>query len=129
MSKNKKGFNRIGTFLVITTCVTMLFSSCVSQRNVEYLRDTSEQQGDIKTFYDAKVPDYKLKPKDELFIQIKSLDDPSTNVFQQLGIQESGSMSYIQPYGASLMSYTVDKAGLYTTSGSWKYSGGKQISS
>lgn len=92
--------------------ITLLFSSCVTQRNVEYLRDKSKQRGDVKTYYDAKVPDYKLKPKDELFIQIKSLDDPSTNVFQQLGVQQSGEMSgNIQPYGASLMSYSVDNEG------------------
>ena len=89
----------------------VLFSSCVSQRNVEYLRDKSTQKGDIKSFNDAQVPDYKIKPKDELYIQIRSLDDPSTNVFQQLGVQEGGNISYIQPYGASLMSYLVDKEG------------------
>lgn len=105
--KNKQ--DKIVPLIIIT--FILLFSSCVSQRNVEYLRDKSNQEGDIKTFADAKIPDYKLKPKDELFIQIKSLDDPSTNVFQQLGVQESGNISYIQPYGASLMSYSVDKAG------------------
>lgn len=98
-------------FPLIIFSIVLLFSSCVSQRNVEYLRDKSKQSGDVKAFYDAKVPDYKLKPKDELFIQIKSLDDPSTNVFQQLGVQETGSMSFIQPYGASLMSYSIDKNG------------------
>ena len=74
---------RIETFSLMVSIFIFLFSSCVSQKNVEYLRDTSNQHGDIKTFYDANISDYKLKPNDELFIQIKSLDDPSTNIFQQ----------------------------------------------
>jgi polysaccharide biosynthesis/export protein len=103
---------QVKLFPLIILSFVLLFSSCVSQRNVEYLRDKSNQQGDIKIFYEAKVPDYKLKPKDELYIQISSLDDPSTNVFQQLGVRQTGSVGgYLQPYSASLMSYTVDKTG------------------
>lgn len=99
-------------FRLIILTVVLHFTSCVSQRNVEYLRDKSNLQGDVITFDDAQVPDYKLKPKDELFIQIRSLDDPSTNVFQQLGVQQDGRTGgNIQPYGASLMSYSIDKAG------------------
>ena len=102
-------YKKVGKLSLLVLSIALLFSSCVSQRNVEYLRDS--QHKDYNAFNEAKVADYKLKPKDELFIQIKSLDDPSTNVFQQLGVQESGSMGYIQPYGASLMAYMVDKAG------------------
>jgi len=111
ITKNQNFYNRIGVFPLLILSIALFFSSCVSQRNVEYLRDSSNQHGDIKTFYDAEISDYKLKPKDELFIQIKSLDDPSTNVFQQLGVQQSGTSGYIQPYAASLMSYMIDKAG------------------
>lgn len=99
-------------FRIIILTFVLLFTSCVSQRNVEYLQDGSNLQGDVKTFDDVQIPDYKLKPKDELFVQIKSLDDPSTNIFQQLGVQQDGTTSgNIQPYGASLMSYSVDKSG------------------
>lgn len=105
-------YKRIGTFPLVILCLSLLFSSCVSQRNVEYIRDTTKRNADITTFRDANISDYRLKPNDELFIQIRSLDDPTTNVFQQLGIQQNGSTSgYIQPYGASLMSYMIDKAG------------------
>lgn len=107
----RRYYKQVKLFPLIILSIVLLFSSCVTQRNVEYLRDKSNQQGDIKIFNEAKVPDYKLKPKDELHIQIKSLDDPSTNVFQQLGVQSGNQGSYLQPYSASLMSYTVDKAG------------------
>ncbi len=111
MSKNKKGFNRIGTLLIVTTCVTIFFSSCVTHRNLEYLRDSSNVQGDIKAFQEASISDYKLKPNDELFIQIKSLDDVSTNVFQQVDKRQNEINGSITPYSASLMSYTIDKSG------------------
>ncbi len=62
--------------------IILFFSSCVSQRDVEYLRDLSSNQGEIKSFNDADIQEYKLKAKDELYIHIKSLDDPSTNIFQ-----------------------------------------------
>ncbi len=107
-----KTYKPVRIVALILFSFILLFSSCVTQRNVEYLRDKSNQEGDVKSFYDANLPDYKLKPKDELFIQIRSLDDPSTNIFQQLGVQQDGRTGgNIQPYGASLMSYSVDKAG------------------
>ena len=102
-------YKQIGIYPLMIVTITLLFSSCVSQRDVEYLRNS--KHNDYTVFDEAKIANYKLKPKDELFIQIKSLDDPSTNVFQQLSVQENGSMGYIQPYGASLISYMVDKAG------------------
>jgi len=101
------------TTLLFTITLILFFSSCVTQKNVEYLQNESGQDKDAQIFYEAKVLDYKLKPKDELYIQIRSLDDPSTNVFQQLGVQENGfgGGGNIQPYGASLMSYAIDKEG------------------
>ncbi|WP_372948064.1 polysaccharide biosynthesis/export family protein [Mariniphaga sp.] len=111
IKKRRKFYKKVKLFPLIILSIVLLFSSCVTQRNVEYLRDKSNQQGDIKIFSEAKVPDYKLKPKDELYIQIKSLDDPSTNVFQQVGVQTGNQSGYLQPYSASLMSYPVDKAG------------------
>ncbi len=110
--KNLNQYMKFGISTLVILMFTIIFTSCVSQKNVEYLRDTSSQHEDVRSFYDANISDYKLKPSDELFIQIRSLDDPSTNIFQQLGIQQNGYGSgTIQPYGASLMSYLVDNEG------------------
>ena len=104
-------FSRGFTFSLTILNITLFCSSCVTYRNLEYLSDRDKKDEVIKTFDEAKIPDYKLKPKDELYIQIKSLDDPSTNVFQQLGVQQNDNVNYIQPYGASLISNVVDKEG------------------
>jgi polysaccharide export outer membrane protein len=52
-----------------------------------------------------------LKSNDELFIQVNSLDEAATNVFSNASAQVSLNAGTIQPYGASLLSYSIDKDG------------------
>jgi polysaccharide export outer membrane protein len=111
ITKNQNFYSGIGVFPLLIICFIVFFSSCVTQKDVEYLRDPNNKHSDIKTFSDANIPDYKLKPKDELSININSLDDPSTNVFQQLGNQQGNYGGYTTPYSASLTSYMIDKSG------------------
>ncbi|MFB6320148.1 polysaccharide biosynthesis/export family protein [Saccharicrinis sp. FJH54] len=91
--------NIIYILLIIGT-----LASCVTQRNVEYLKSKDE----LSVYADPATDDYKLQPNDELYIQIKSLDDPATNIFEKSSGQSSGAMS---PYSASLTSYLIDKKG------------------
>lgn len=88
--------------------VTFLASSCVTQRKVEYLQN---QENAVKVFKEAEFPDYKLKPNDELFVQISSLDEAAANVFASATNQPLINAGTIQPYGASLMSYSIDRDG------------------
>lgn len=85
-----------------------LLSSCVTQKEVEYLQDSKK---DNNAYNDPQSKEYRLKPDDELYIQISSLDDASANIFSGSNTQQTYYMGSIQPYGASLMSYTVDKDG------------------
>jgi len=99
---------QIRNFSFITVFAATLLSSCVTHRNLEYLQ---YRNGDGTTlFNDTEIPDYKLKPWDELYIDIKSLDDPTTNVFQQVGKQQSTGYG-VTPYSASLSSYMIDRSG------------------
>jgi polysaccharide export outer membrane protein len=84
-----------------------LLSSCVTQRKVEFLQDKNTN---IKAFEEAEFPDYKLKSNDELYIQINSLDEAAANIFSN-GKEQSYYIGTMQPYGASLLSYSVDKNG------------------
>lgn len=111
-TKNNHLFHkRIGSFPILILFVALLFSSCVSHRNLEYLRDNDNQGEMILSYAEAKIPDYKLKPNDELSINIKSLDDPTTNVFQTLGNQQGSYGGSVTPYSASLTAYMIDKTG------------------
>jgi len=102
---------RIGTIIVISLITAVFFSSCVTHRNLQYLQDKDNKDKIIISYVEAKIPDYKLKPNDELNITIKSLDDPTTNVFQTLGNQQGSNSGYTTPYSASLTSYMIDKTG------------------
>ena len=84
----------------------MTLASCVTQRQVEYIQDSDKN---IKGFMESDFPDYILKPNDELFIQVFSLDEGRANVFNNAtGSTTDGTTS---PYGASLLSYPIDKDG------------------
>jgi polysaccharide export outer membrane protein len=85
----------------------MVLSSCVTQSKLEYLQDSNTN---IKAFDEAVYPDYRLKPNDELYIQITSLDEAAAGIFSS-SRDQSYSIGTIQPYGASLLSYSVDKDG------------------
>jgi polysaccharide export outer membrane protein len=92
--------------MIIITCCGIT-SSCVTQSKVEYMQDNNKN---IKAFTEAEFPDYRLKPNDELYIQINSLDEGAANVFSSASPQSTqGSLS---PYGASLTSYSVNKNGM-----------------
>ncbi|MGD0756756.1 MAG: polysaccharide biosynthesis/export family protein [Bacteroidales bacterium] len=93
--------------LLVTFVTLVIMSSCVTQRKVEYLQDRNKNS---KTFKEAEFSDYRLKPNDELYIQINSLDEAAANVFSN-SREESIYLGSIQLYGASLMSYSIDKDG------------------
>jgi len=95
-------------FSSILWIIVLIFPSCVTQKNVEYLQD---EEKNTKFFIEAKIDDYKLKVNDELYIQINSLDEASTNVFSNSTSQQSNYAGSLQPYGASLVSYAVNKEG------------------
>jgi polysaccharide biosynthesis/export protein len=93
--------------LFISVLTLLISTSCVVQRNVEYLQDTNTN---IKSFKEAEYLDYRLKSNDELYITINSLDDASFSMFPNAG-QQPAYAAAIQPYGASLLSYSIDEYG------------------
>jgi polysaccharide biosynthesis/export protein len=109
-NKNHLFHQRIGTFPILILFVSFFFLPVSAIVIWNTLRDKDNKGEMIISYAEAKIPDYKLKPNDELSINIKSLDDPATNVFQTLGNQQ-GSSGYTTPYSASLTSYMIDKTG------------------
>jgi polysaccharide export outer membrane protein len=89
--------------LIYLMCVLIL-SSCVTQRNLEYLQKDKKAPSE---FTEPEFKEYCLQPNDALYIQINSLGDASTNVFAQPGAQQLA----IDPYGAYLSSYAIDQEG------------------
>lgn len=91
--------------ILITGLIASLFSSCVTHNDLVYMQGKYQE---IEIFDDVDIPDYRLKPQDELYINITSLDDPSTNLFQRA---EQGNVYNLTPYSASLLSYQISKDG------------------
>jgi polysaccharide biosynthesis/export protein len=52
--------------------VLLTLNSCVIQRDVEYLQTKNRTN---TVYIESEIADYRLRPYDELFIQISSLDD------------------------------------------------------
>src|SRR5664280_557283 len=78
-----------------------LLSSCVTHRDLAYLQDKNKN---IKAFKEVELADYRLKPNDELYIQISSLDEAAASVFSNN--KQDYYVGSIQPYGAASVSYT-----------------------
>ena len=96
------------TNIIVLVSLLALLTSCVTQRKIEYLRDKNNS---TKSFNEAEFSDYRLKPNDELYIQISSLDEGAANIFSNAGSPTSVSSASMTPYGASLISYSIDKDG------------------
>lgn len=85
-----------------------MLSGCVTQSELEYVKRDDRSP---KSFKEADVPDYRLKPNDELYIQITSLDEVASNFFNSQGNQQLINVGGMQPYGASLVSYAINTEG------------------
>jgi len=95
--------------LTLTALITimLLMTSCITQKNIEYLQD---ENVDVKAFDETDFPDYRLKPNDELYIQVSSLDDEAAGVFSN-SKDQSYYIGTMSPYGASMLSYAIDREG------------------
>lgn len=100
--------NRNPVILLSCLIFFQFLTSCVTQRNVEYIQDKNNT---IKAFNEAQIDDYKLKSTDELYIQVNSPDEAAVNIFTNTSTQQIYNLGSLQPYGASLISYTIDKEG------------------
>lgn len=83
-----------------------VLTGCVTQRDLEYMQAKDKN---VLAYKEADIADYKLKPYDELYIRITSLDEAAANVFANANSQQE--LTGMQPYGASLVSHTINKEG------------------
>jgi polysaccharide export outer membrane protein len=91
--------------LIIGLSLIML-TGCVTQHDLEYMQTKNLN---TQVYAESEMPDYKLKPNDELYIQFSSLDPAEASIFADArGAQSSATLD---PYGAYLISYSIDKDG------------------
>jgi polysaccharide biosynthesis/export protein len=106
----KKIFISISKILILFTILAVLFSSCVSQRKIKYLQ--KKQKADTNTFFESvKTADYKIQPKDDLYIRISSLDEKTNQLFNSMAQNNVQSNNQTQDAGIYLNSYSVSNEG------------------
>jgi polysaccharide biosynthesis/export protein len=103
---NEKNFFHSKTIALSALLICLLLGSCVTQRKLQYLQAKDKN---IKSYKEVQLPDYKLKPNDQLYIQVTSLDEAASNVFSNT--RQDNYVGSVTNFGASLLSYTVDKNG------------------
>jgi polysaccharide export outer membrane protein len=97
----KERFNAIMAMTLI-----FVLTGCVTQRDLEYMQAKDKN---TQAYTEAELPDYKLKPNDELYIQFSSLDPAEASIFADSRGQQT--TTTMDPFGASLISYSIDKDG------------------
>ena len=88
---------------VFLCCV--LFSSCVSPRELTYMQPSGKEHLDVYSY--ERLP-YRLRENDVLDIQVQTLDDKANKLFKstggqnmQMGVQMGGDPFYITGYAVS----------------------------
>jgi polysaccharide export outer membrane protein len=107
----KNIFISISKILILFAILTYLFSSCVSQKKIKYLQQ--KEKTDTSTYFETnRTGDYKIQPKDNLYIRIMSLDEKTNMLFNSM--TTSNNMTgggYFQDAGIYLSSYSVSDEG------------------
>lgn len=94
-------FNKIFLIIAVGFIISLLLG-CVSQKEIEYMQ---LKKNASNSFTEPEVLDYRLKPNDQLYIQITSLDDQITIVSP---FSSSNNQLNLEPYYTS---YWVTKEG------------------
>jgi polysaccharide biosynthesis/export protein len=107
----KNIFFSISKILILITILAFLLSSCVSQKKIKYLQQKEKE--DTSTYFEVnKTGDYKIQPKDNLYIRIMSLDEKTNQLFNSMTTSNNsvGGGVY-QDAGIYLSSYAVSDEG------------------
>jgi len=81
----------------------LLFTSCVPQEKLKYVQD--ETSSVVKDIYSHDRPGKRIKPFDNLYINVLSLDEQTARIFSNQNSSITGGMSI------DLLSYTVSETG------------------
>jgi polysaccharide biosynthesis/export protein len=97
------------TISFLLTVAIIYLSSCVPQKKILYLQKAAKD--DTTSFYLNKgLAEYKVQPKDNLYIKVSSLDEKSYQFFNRQGIA-TGYADYNNDASIYLTSYSIDDNG------------------
>ncbi|KAF0201997.1 MAG: polysaccharide export [Bacteroidetes bacterium] len=96
----KRTLKQIG---ILIFSLGLLFTSCVPQEKLKYVQD--ETSSVVKDIYSHDRPEKRIKPFDNLYINVLSLDEQTARIFSNQNSSITGGMSI------DLLSYTVSETG------------------
>jgi len=110
MKKNKSSFLLFSLKLLV---VFALFSSCIPLRKQQYLQGVSKKDTTtFQEFRNIKLSDYKVKPGDNLYIRISSLDPKTYTFFNNEATGTYSSAQYMNNEASIyLNSYMINDTG------------------
>jgi polysaccharide export outer membrane protein len=86
----KKTFTPVTTTAMILLLFMVLLSSCVPQKKIKYLQKEQSKDTTSLIYPSKRNADYKIQPKDNLYIRVFALDEKAFMFFNK----QSGSSSY-----------------------------------
>ncbi|NLE34021.1 MAG: hypothetical protein GX622_02865, partial [Bacteroidales bacterium] len=94
--------------------ITLIFlaASCSTQKELSYLNNLDELDGANQ--FPMEVPDYKVQPRDVLYVSVKA-QTPEGTLTEMLSDRTSANMNYISNEGSAyMMGYSIDPQGTVT---------------
>jgi polysaccharide export outer membrane protein len=89
--------------------LVIFVASCSTQKELSYLNNLYELGGE--NYFPMEVPDYKIQPRDILYISVKA-QTPEGTLTEMLSDRSSGNMNYLTNEGSAYMvGYSVDPEG------------------
>ncbi len=98
--------------LLMSLIIVMSIISCRSKKDLVYLQDVEAEI--LAPEYGTKIPDYRIKTNDNLFVSIKSLNPEVNQLYnpaQTTGGQQGSQQLYSQQSDQYLNGYLVDSKG------------------
>lgn len=90
--------------------IVLLFTACTSSKNLNYLDNLPEAAGE--QYFPMEIPDYRIEPRDILYITIKAMTADGYIEDLLLGARAANQAAYIGSESTQfLMGYNVNLAG------------------
>lgn len=103
--------NHLFLKIISISLFALFFTSCVPQKKIKYLQAPIEEVENVQTksFKNDKSLTYKVQPGDNLYIKVSSLDQRTSQLFDNNNNQNNNALN--SDVGVYLNSYTVDDNG------------------
>lgn len=96
---------------LIFLVVLLMISACVSQKKILYLQRQQKNDTNTAVYSNKRATDYRIQPKDNLYIRIFSLDEKTYSFFNKQSIASGLSNDFSSDASVYLNSYTVNSSG------------------